>query len=171
MNRSTRLTLTAAALVCGLTAGTPPAVALPDWRTSATSYTNERAWMPSVVDVRHAEHRSFDRVVVDVRGRRPGYSIRHARVLRFDGSGQKAHLRGRHKMVLVLDPASGHDQAGNSVYRGPRHLRLQFATLRGIKLLGDYEGRVTLGLGLDRKAPYRIFTLTDPSRVVVDFRH
>jgi hypothetical protein len=125
---------------------------------------------PRVVDVRWAEHRRFDRVVVDVRGRPPGYFASYVRRLTRDGSGDTVRVRGRHKFQLVLHPAQAHDRQGNSVYEGPRHRRIGLPTLKAMTFLGDFEGNVTFGFGV-RSKPYRIFTLTHPSRVVVDFQH
>ena len=164
--------LAAAVLSLGLVAASAPAAtALPDWRTTATAKANDRARAPKVIDLRYATHPRFDRVVVDVRGLRPGYSIRYTRHLRQDGSGVEVALHGRRAMTLRLNPAYAHNQKGSSVYTGPRKRNLDFPTLRGVAFLGDYEGYVTLGFGLDHRAPYRIFTLSHPRRIVIDFKH
>ena len=57
------------------------------------------------------------------------------------------------------------------MYDGPRLRQLGLPTLRGFALTGDFEGVVSFGFSTDRRAGYRIFTLTNPSRVVIDFRH
>lgn len=169
----TRLGLAAAAVSLGLVATTSPAAtaALPDWGTAPSSYTNPQARMPRVVDLRWARHTHFDRVVIDINGRRPGYRARYVRKLVYDGSGRPVPLQGRKKFSLVLNPASAHNNRGESVYEGPRLRQVHLPTLRGIAFTGDFEGYVSFGFTTDRKAPYRIFTLTNPSRVVLDFKH
>lgn len=74
-------------------------------------------------------------------------------------------------MLLRLVPAYAHTDAGQELYQGARKVRVDLPTLRGIAFLGDYEGPVSFGFGTDRRAPYRIFTLSDPSRLVDDWRH
>ncbi|HET6625879.1 MAG TPA: hypothetical protein VFG63_05780 [Nocardioidaceae bacterium] len=169
MIHTTRLGLAAAAISLGLVAGSAPAAtALPDWRTTASSHTGH---LVTVTDLRYATHPRFDRVVIDLRGRRPGYTIGYTRRLHREGSGDVVRLRGKRKMVLSLHPARAHDRAGDSVYTGPRKQAVHLPTLRGVAFLGDFEGYVTFGFGLDRRAPYRVFTLRSPRRLVIDFKH
>jgi hypothetical protein len=125
--------------------------------------------MPKVVNLRYARHASFDRVVIDLSGRRPAYAVRYVDRLTYDPSGKAVPLRGRHKMELTLHPAAGHS-GGTNLYRGPRLRQVDLPTLRGIALTGDWEGVVSFGF-TTRTKPYRIFTMTDPSRVVLDWRH
>ena len=37
--------------------------------------------------------------------------------------------------------------------------------------MSDYEGYVDEGLGLDRRAGFRVFELTSPTRLVIDIHH
>jgi len=165
-------TATATALSLGLVLGTGPAsVALPDWTTTPSVRENPKARQPKVIDLRYAEHARFDRVVVDVRGRRPGYRVRYVRALHYDGSGELVHLKGKHRLALRLFPAYAHDDEGANLYDGPKKLQVGMSTLRGIAFTGDFEGYVSFGFSTSHRAPYRIFTLTDPGRVVIDFKH
>ena len=75
-------------------------------------------------------------------------------------------------LQVVLRPAHGHDRAGDAVYRGPRLARPGFPALKAVAMTGHFEGQVTSAFGLrPRRAPYRIFRLHDPQRIVIDFRH
>jgi hypothetical protein len=65
-----RLGTTVATIALSLVATSAPAVALPDWRTSQTVQRSSSS--VRVLDLRHAQHPRFDRVVVDLRGMRPG---------------------------------------------------------------------------------------------------
>lgn len=174
MSLASRLTAVVVSGVLVATAGSaltaPPAAGLPDYRTRPTHFTNPRALSPQVVDLRWSEHPRFDRVVIDVNGRRPGFDAQYVRRLVRDGSGAVVHLRGRHKFMIALHPARAHDDTGTNVYRGPRHVRVDLPTLRGIAFLGDFEGTVSFGFGV-RTRPYRAFTMTHPSRIVLDWRH
>ncbi len=157
----------AGALIVGLV---PPAEAAPQWRPDETSWKNPAATRPEVVDLRYARHEHFDRVVIDIHGRRPGYRTIFTSQLSYDGSGKRVPLKGRFKMYVVLRPAYAYTESGEALYRGPRLVRPGLPTLTGIALTGSFEGDTTFGF-TSRKRPYRIFTLTRPSRVIVDFRH
>ena len=165
----TRLGLTAAAVSLGLVATSAPATALPAWRTTPTVHESDHA--VRVLDLRYGEHGRFDRVVIDLRGRRPGYAIRYTKRLYYDGSGEPVRLRGRKKMTITLRPAFGHTADGKGLYDGPRKVYVNLPTLKGIAVTGDFEGDFTVGFSTDRRAPYRIFTLTGPSRLVIDWKH
>jgi hypothetical protein len=172
MFRKTRLGLAAVVASLGLVATTSPAAtALPDWRTGPSTRTTDAAIQPKTVDLRFARHPHFDRVVIDLNGRWPGYSIRYTKTLTYDGSGAKVPLRGKRKMSLALQPAYAHNRKGANVYEGPRLRQLCFPTLRGVAFTGDFEGVVSFGFTTDRRAPYRIFTLRDPNRIVIDWQH
>ena len=172
MTWSTRLrALLGAGIVLGsLGLVAPASAAPPDWRSTGITVDNPRARAPQVLDLRWAEHPTFDRVVIDVKGRAPGYVVRYVDRLHRDGSGHVVRMRGRHKLEIYLRPAYAHNRAGDPTYDGPRRRLVDLPSLRGVAFLGDFEGVVTFGFGL-RTKPYRVFTLTDPSRVVLDFKH
>ena len=172
LQHRTRLALASGAVSLSLvTAVAPVATASTAWRTTPTVHPATKATMTRVTDLRWARHAHFDRVVIDIRGRRPAYSIRYTRRLLFDPSGKPVPLHGRKKVSLAITPASGHDRAGNTVYDGPRLRQVHLPSLRGIALTGDFEGVVSFGFTTSGKVPYRIFALTDPTRLVVDFHH
>ncbi|WP_148573104.1 AMIN-like domain-containing (lipo)protein [Nocardioides caldifontis] len=148
-----------------------PAEAAPAFGTDPVVVEKPRAKVAKVVDLRWAEHPTFDRVVVDLRGRRsPGYHASHVRTLVRDGSGETVRIRGRHKFQLVLRPARTFDHKGHSLYEGPRHRKIGLPTLRAMTFMSDFEGDVVFGFGV-RSKPFRVFTLSRPSRVVLDFKH
>lgn len=167
--RSTRCATLTGALALALVAGSGPALALPEWRTSDTVQPSTTS--VKVLDLRQATHARFDRVVIDLRGRRPGYRIGYTDQLTYDGSGRPVWLAGKRKVSVVLNPAFAHDARGRNLYEGPRKAKVGYPTLRGIAFTGDYEAHVSFGFGTTRRAPYRVFTLTDPTRLVIDFKH
>ncbi len=170
MFSSTRLALTAAAVSLGLVTASAPAAAVPAWRTTPTVHESDR--IVRVLDLRYGEHQRFDRVVIDLRGRHPGYDIRYVKHLYYDGSGAPVGLAGRRHMSIVLHPAYGYTSAGKPVYEGPQgKVYVHMPTLKGIAVTGDFEGYFTIGFSTDRRAPYRIFKLSSPSRLVIDWKH
>lgn len=159
-----------AGLLAGLVGTAEPAAAAVDWRTTETSWSNPRAHRPVVVGLRFARHEGFDRVVVDLRGHRPGYRTLFVDRLFYDPSAEPVPLKGRHQTYLVLRPAVTYSLDGADLYDGPALVRPGLPALRGIALTGSWEGDTSFGFTA-RTRPYRVFTLTDPTRVVVDFRH
>jgi hypothetical protein len=161
----------AVVLVCAalLTMG-PSASALPAWQDHATSWSHPAARSPEVVDLRYAAHRTFDRVVIDIVGRIPSGRAHYARRFHDDGSGGLVPIAGRSGIALTLSPARAHDRNGN-VYDGPRIARPHLRTLKALAFTGDFEGVVSFGFALTHRAPYRVFFLHDPQRLVIDFRH
>ena len=43
--------------------------------------------------------------------------------------------------------------------------------VRETEVIGDFEAFFTVGVGLAHKAPFRVLTLTNPTRIVVDVQH
>jgi hypothetical protein len=166
---SPKIRLVAAISALGLVATAGPAAALPGWRTTPTVHRHNAA--SHVLDLRYAEHPGFDRVVIDVRRHLSGYRISYTKRLTYDASGQKVPLKGRKKLLLTLRPAYAHNAKGDNIYRGPTLVQVQLPTLRGVAFIGDFEGVVSFGFTTRRKAPYRIFTLTNPRRIVIDWKH
>lgn len=170
VRRSAAVLAGALAATAVLTGSTGAAQAAPGWRSTEKSWTNPQAVRPQVVGIRWAEHAGFDRVVIDLRGRRPGYHTIFTDRLTYDPSGKPVPLTGRHKMYVVLRPAATYTSSGASVYNGPRLVRPDLPALRGIALTGSWEGDTSFGF-TTRTRPYRVFSLTSPSRIVLDFRH
>jgi hypothetical protein len=172
MPKQTRVALSVAAAALALVATASPAGALPPYTTAPTTFTNPRVQgQPKIVDLRVSEHARFDRLVIDVEGRRPSFRIRYADRLTFDGSGDPVPLKGRAKLALRIEPARAHGRNGGNVYDGPRLQQYQLPMLRGVAFTGDFEGVVSFGFTARRKDGYRVFTLTNPSRIVVDLKH
>jgi hypothetical protein len=165
--------LASALLVGGLLA--PTAHAAPVWLTSRVTWTSpdltSSSPPPRVVNLRYAHHESFDRVVIGIRASLPGGRASYRRDFTYDGSGQPVPIRGRSGLRVALQPAYAHDDEGTSVYRGPKIARPRFETLKAVAFTGDFEGVVSFAFALRHKASYRIFTLNEPRRIVIDFRH
>ncbi|HEY9368485.1 AMIN-like domain-containing (lipo)protein [Streptomyces sp.] len=124
-----------------------------------------------VVNARWGGHGSFDRLVIDVKGKMPPVTVKPVKVLRYDGSGHRVPLAGKYFLEIKLSPAAAHNDAGQNVYKGPRLLKIYLPTLKGLALTGDFEGVVTFGTAFNVKPVYKTFTLHSPERFVLDVRH
>jgi hypothetical protein len=114
-------------------------------------------------------HPTFDRVVIHSRFGIPRYGVRYVKRIVADGSGRTVALLGTKRIRVVLRNARGHTQGGTSLL--PRVRTPLCPNLRQIKTAGDFEGVVSFGLGLRRKAGFRVFRLTGPARLVIDVAH
>ena len=127
---------------------------------------------PEVTAIRVAHHRRFDRIVIDLRGRSPGFDVRYVRQLHRDGRGNVVNLLGPASLEFVLSPASGHDPDTSERTLGtPARTKWRLDQVRETAVIGDFEADFTLGVGLARRAAFRVLTLRSPPRSVLDVHH
>jgi hypothetical protein len=121
------------------------------------------------MDVRAAAHSGcgYDRLVVDIAGMLPGYSVRYVHGIVTDKSGRRITLPGQRDLLIVLKTAQAHTSAGALTLSRQVHL-LRYPALTSWVLAGDFEGVVRLAVGLSGPRPVRVSEL--PGRIVVDFR-
>ena len=130
-----------------------------------------------LVDVRAGKHACYDRLVLEFRGPVNGYNIRYVKRVHQDGSGEPLPLAGKAALqVTVTAPA--YDSKGDPTYTpaDPAHVVSVkgFRSFRQVAWAGSYEGYTTLGVGVRRSLPFRVFVLAGPgrhSRIVVDVAH
>ncbi len=120
-----------------------------------------------VYSVRAVHRPSFDRLVFTFRGGRPRGQIRHVARVVADASGRPVPLGGRSFLTVEFTPATTFAGPGRR-RRAPIVLSPRMPLLRQVKLAGDFEGHVTYGIGLARRAGVRVFALSHPDRNVVD---
>jgi hypothetical protein len=81
-----------------------------------------------------------------------------------DPSGQPVTVPGRRHLLIVLNPAQAHRDDGTGTVSGVH--RLSLPMVRSYALAGDFEGHVTIALGLDDVVGYRVGEL--PGRILLD---
>jgi hypothetical protein len=116
----------------------------------------------------------YDRVVFQFRNGLPGYQVLYVEApLHEDGSGNIVNLGGAAFVVVRMEPASGFDLSvpeGELIYTGPRRISgAETSVVREIVRTGDFEAVLTWAVGLDARVPFRVLTLENPARIVVDF--
>ena len=146
-------------------AGGPPA--FPD-NTSPQWAENSGEWDLVFTDVRVAEHESFDRIVLEFTGTGiPGWAVNYVDKAVLDGSGETVSLGGD----AVLDIyASGTTWPASGYYGGARHVEPpNDGGIGDVYVGGTFEGYTQVLAGIDgAPVPFRVFTLSDPPRLVVD---
>jgi hypothetical protein len=129
-------------------------------------------------DVDLARHEGYDRVVFRFKKAVPGYRVAYVEPpLTEDGSGAPVKVDGTAFVSVRMEPASGFDLntgEGVLVYKGPRRISGEDAgtsVVRELVRTGDFEAVLTWAVGLSDQVDFRVQTLDDPPRLVVDFRN
>jgi len=123
-----------------------------------------------LVDVRAAGHTTFDRVVFQFAGHRPGHTIDYVPRIIDDATGEPIGARGRAFVQVTLMPAAAHDDNGHAT-AGALPPVSGSAALRDIVGAGDFEAVLTHGIGIAARTPFVVGAFEDPPRIAVDITH
>lgn len=187
-------TMATRALVATLVAGALPLAATASSNAStgsrlstATSSSCSTPWgsLPKtsspmvagpLTGVRAGRHDCFDRLVIDLAGAAPGFSVRYVNAVLTEGRGSVVPLRGGAKLQVVVR-APAYSPNGTASFTPSNRAEVVnvagYATFRQVAWAGTFEGQTTLGLGVRARLPFRVFTIQDArgSRLVVDVAH
>ncbi len=148
-----------------VTPPTPPGDNVPAFACKDVS--GGKSGSANVTSVRLGEQTGFDRFVLQFDSQVPTYTVKRQSKATFTlgASGQQVTLVGSVGVVITVRSAS---EAGS--YSGPTDItHPEFAVLKEARVLQDFEGTLQWAIGLASPSCIRTFTLTDPSRLVVDF--
>lgn len=136
--------------------------------TAAVSAPDPR--VAQLVQLRAASHPGFDRVVWQFDGPLPERTlVRKGTRLFASGSGHPVVIAGSTVLTVDMLGARAHDyDTGRAT--GPAHLVPGLTNVVEVKQSGDFESVVSYGVGLVEDQRYTMFTLRNPSRVVLDVR-
>jgi hypothetical protein len=122
--------------------------------------------LTSVGSVRAAAQTGYDRFVIDL-GSSPlqQYEVRTQPTSKFtlDPKGEVVTLNGTRGVLIILYDATNHDS-----FAGQTDLETSLPTVKEARLVGDFEGMVSWGLGVNGPGFVRVMTLPSPNRLVVD---
>lgn len=128
--------------------------------------------MSTLTGITSGRHDAFDRIVLALDGPQPECSAGYVAEIVADGSGNPISLEGKAFLRVTLRGAAAHDDSGQRTYRGPDSLNTpDLENVTAIALAGDFEGSVTIGVGTNAEKHYRVFALSEPTRVVIDVGH
>ena len=163
-----RVTLVAAALATvALVLGAAPAIAASSSSSAASQSSAKVVTLPELVAVRTAHHPGFDRITFEFKGSRPSPSVRYVSQLTEDASGKPVHLAGGAAIEVVFHGANAHDDQGKPTVSS-RRFSPGLPVLKEVALIGDFEGVVSYGLGVDHRTSFNVLQLSSPSRIAVD---
>lgn len=149
-----------------VTPPTPPGTNLPAFACADAS--GGTAATAGVTFVRVGEQPGYDRFVIQFDSQVPKYTVKRLSkpVFTQGASGQPITLSGTAGVSVVL-----HSASQSASYTGSTDFTQGgFAVLKEARLTQDFEGTVSWGLGLGSPACMRVFTLVQPSRLVIDFQ-
>jgi hypothetical protein len=132
-----------------------------DWPTAdvAVPFSGQVPPMPTLVAIRVGAHPEggYDRAAFEFEGL-PGYQVRYQSEITYDGSGAPVELDGDAFIQVVFNPAQAHDEAGQSTLPSPpvQPVEVDFASLESYVLNGDFEGYVSVALGLEEKVGFDV---------------
>jgi hypothetical protein len=118
---------------------------------------------PVLRGVRFGRHDTFDRLAFDFC--KPADTTLRQTVVKQvteDASGNKVTLQGRYFYAITLTPADAHDSAGRATVSN-RAVTVAGNYMQQYKLVGDFEGVVTYGLGVRRLAETAGGIQSDPN--------
>lgn len=142
-------------------ASTPQTVAPPQWPTRDVSapFAGTVPPVPTLAAVRIGTHPEggYDRVAFEF-DKLPGYTVRYQSKIVYDGSGEPVDLDGAAFIQLVFNPCQAHDDDGNSTLPSEltKPVRAGLPALTSYVLNGDFEGYVSVALGVAKKTGFKV---------------
>lgn len=128
----------------------------------------------TLTDVTTGQHPGYDRVVLRFDGTgSPGWMVRYVDAATDDPADTSLDIAGDGTLQVVVLGVQLPYTTGIEEWDGPNPvLTPDYEVLREVNVRGQFEGQHLAFLGLDAAGrPFRVFGLTDPTRVVVDVRH
>ena len=127
------------------------------------------AAVPTLVEIRAAHQPGYDRIVFEFSGGLPDVTrARWVDSLRLDPSDKPAKVQGNAFLKVRFSQAMAHDDAGVPTV-SPLRRAFDLPNIAHVVTLGDYEGEVSIGLGLMERTKIRkTYRLSGPDRFVVD---
>jgi hypothetical protein len=150
----------------------PEPVAGASWTASAKRSDAAITGAAVLRAMRTARHDGFDRIVLEFEGDAvPGHRISFIEPpAQQCGSGDPVTVAGAAVLMIAVEPAYAHTEAGEPTVR-ERSRTPGLPALVGLKLICDFEAVVELVAGLSSRTQYRVFTLGAPARIVIDVMH
>ena len=118
---------------------------------------------PALRNVRFGRHDTYDRLAFDFC--KPAETTLTATVVKQlteDGSGAKVTLQGKYFIAITLTPDDAHSDTGRPTV--PNHaVTVAGRNIQQYKLIGDFEGVITYGVGVRRLEETATAIRSDPN--------
>lgn len=162
------------ALAVSVSAQNKNAGKLNTWTTRPVARIHENSDLTRLRIVRAAKQKGFDRIVFEFTGAIPNYTVEyHPSRFYDDDSGRRAiKIAGKTFVHVNLNSIPVDEdqlkftEGADFVPKG----RLKLPALWEIEAAGFFEGHYDFLLGLRSRRLFRVTELTNPARLVIDFR-
>ena len=136
---------------------------------TSESYDQARV---TVSDIRIGAHDGFDRVVLEVGGEgTPGWDVRYVEEASSQGSGDVVEVAGDAVLQVTVTGAGYPYDTGVAEFPvGPLVAR-GTAVVTEVVFDSTYEGTSLAFVGTQGRAPFRVYLLEGPTRVVLEVAH
>jgi hypothetical protein len=127
----------------------------------------------TVSDIRIGRHDGFDRVVFEVGGTgTPGWDVRYVDSPASQGSGEPIDVAGDAVLQVTVTGAGYPYATGVEEYSGPNPLTADGTeTVTEVAFDATFEGTTVAFVGTGTQAPFRVYLLENPARVVLEVAH
>lgn len=149
------------------------ALALGGGLVAATPAPADAPLTAQLTGIRTGLHPDFDRIVLDMSGPSPtATDYQYTDELIQDPTGEVVWLTGADFVAVTVHGAAAHNDSGNPTYLGPQKFRTRdLNNVMAVALTGDFEATLGVGIGTRHRSWVRVFTLSSPTRVVIDVGH
>jgi len=145
------------------------------WTTKPLSRAHNSSTRASYIKViRTAKQNGFDRVVFEFEGPFPNYRVEYLKSHFYDAETGRIRIRQPGNVFLQVEffvvPTDGQlkfTEAKGFVPKG----RLGMPSLQSVRDKVLFEGFYDFLMGVLSRKPYRVTELSNPTRLVIDFKH
>jgi hypothetical protein len=125
--------------------------------------------VPVLTGIRFAAHTAdgFDRIVFVIGGALPEYSVKYVGQVRAGPSDRPVPVPGARHLLIAMNPAQAHRDDGTATVSGIH--RIDLPVITSYAIVEDYEGYVSIALGVEHVHGFRVGEL--PGRIYVDVAH
>ncbi len=124
--------------------------------------------LTTLVAIRAAQHVGYDRVVFEFDGALPSqHNLAFVPDVTADPSGNPIPMFGSAFLEVVFHSATAHNATS---FLTPERTTCGLPNVVQVVRSGDFEGVLSFAVALAKQQQYTVFTLTNPSRVVIDVR-
>jgi len=141
------------------------------WTTEPV-YRQKFGTAPEFLKVRFGQHKGFDRIVFELDEDLVGYFITYSKPpFQGEASEEVVKVRGRAFVEIALYPVVSTDEniLANEKILAERN-KAQMSLIREAKPVEWFEGELRYVIGLKKETPFRVQVLSNPARLVVDFK-
>lgn len=140
------------------------------WTTASVERNDNPS--SSFREMRVAKQKAFDRVVFEFAGEVPNYNVHFEKPPITNYGGEDLKMSGKAFVVVQFHMVSYPENADTSkiVFDIPKN-KLRVPIVTEIKNSEWFEGYLSFAIGLRMRKPFRVQQLSNPARLVIDFKH